>query len=161
MNGGMKKNSFYFFCPKTQSHLLRSYIELKVMVPCDMFVVCTVEDLSCVPEPDDDDPCGSLLELLRPISSVSRPGFESFSSSTSNSPFSIFTMVDMAGRAFGITWVHTSPIFRYLQASSVLESPSSNSSTNWTSIPFLYRVHAWKNGLDSSFIKRYKTEAKS
>lgn len=40
------------------TQLLRSYIELKVMVPCDTFVVCNEEELSCVPEPDDD-PRGS------------------------------------------------------------------------------------------------------
>ncbi|GER53459.1 polypeptide N-acetylgalactosaminyltransferase 2 [Striga asiatica] len=79
-------------------------------------------DEDFVPDPDD----GALLEALRVISSSSRPGLDSSTSSTHVSPLSILATADIVGRFLGLSWVHNSPIFTNLKASSVLKSPLSD-----------------------------------
>lgn len=70
---------------------------------------------------------------LRSMKSEIKPGFVILLSSTSFSPVSILTTVDMEGRSFGVSWVHSKPIFRNLQASSASNSPFNDESTSTTS----------------------------
>lgn len=114
--------------------MLRSYTAVKV-IPDD------IVELSWISEPDDKlsdtffasgTGLGSLL-ILRSMKSEIRPGFVIALESTSISPISIFTTLDMDGRSFGVSWVQRRPIFRNLQASSASKAPFNDSSTSPTS----------------------------
>lgn len=73
---------------------------------------------------------GSLI--LRSITSDIKPGFVILLSSTSISPVSILTTVDIVGLSLGVSWVQRRPIVRILQASSASKSPFNDMSTNPT-----------------------------
>lgn len=82
------------------------------------------DDLSRFPQ------AGDVVLLFTAVNSESMAGLDIFFLRKSISPVSNFNKVDMAGRLFGMSWVHKRPIFKYLQASSISKSPSSVMSTN-------------------------------
>ena len=94
------------------------------------------DELSILPEVDAvSDLCFWGPPTLMPMSSEMRPGLD-ISSSTSASPVSMLTTVDMAGRDFGMSWVQRRPTLRNLQASSMSKSPFNDMSTTSASSPF-------------------------
>ena len=124
--------------------LLRSYIELKVIVACVIVVFPDDEELSCFPETVEGEGDALFFRILKSINSEIRPGLDIFWSSTFIAPVSIFIILDMDGLSFGTSWVQRRPTFKYLQASSILKSSSNEVSTNATSSPFSYNFHAYR-----------------
>lgn len=105
--------------PKLPMGQLRSYIELNVIVAWEVVVFPDEEDiLPALLEVDADVlqeesfVCVFPRSTLTPMNSERSPGLEIFSLSTSISPVSIFTTVDMEGRSFDTSWVQRRPIFR-------------------------------------------------
>ena len=87
------------------------------------------DELSSLPEPDAvSDLYLWAPPTLMPMSSEMRPGLDILSS-TSASPVSMLTTVDMVGRDFGMSWVQSRPILRNLQTSSMSKSPFNDVST--------------------------------
>lgn len=64
---------------------------------------------------------GSAVLTFRSMTSVIRPGLMILSL-TAHSPFNILATIDMEGLILGLSWVHRSPIFSNLRASSVSKS---------------------------------------
>lgn len=86
---------------------------------------------------------GSLI--FKSITSEIKPGFVILLSLTSISAVSILTTEDMVGRCLGVSWVQRRAIFKYLQASSALNPPFSDMSTNCTNSFRSYSSHVCKN----------------
>jgi hypothetical protein len=138
--------------------MVRSYIELKVMVATEVVMCPDDEDdeLYSFPKPVDavsDEFFISALYFWPLLSlafgcmrSESRPGFVISLSFTCTSPSSILTTMDMVGRSFGMSWVQRRPIFRNLQASS-MKSSSNDASTNLSNSPLSNITHVCKIGV--------------
>lgn len=80
---------------------------------------------------------------LRSMKSEIRPGFV-ISRSTSLSPVSILTTVDIEGRSFGLSCVHRRPTLKNLHASSASKSSFREVSTILTISLRSYSVHVCK-----------------
>lgn len=169
-----KQNKFKWFLVKrdqeenlgtavktTPTQLLRSYIELKVMVPNEVAMYSDEDELYSFPNPEDDalDVFFISASYFWPLpssfvfnNSESMPGFDISSSFTCISPSSILTTVDMDGRSFGMSWVQRRLIFRNLVASSTSKFSFNDVSTNLSSSPLSCSTHACKS-LFNKFVR--------
>lgn len=132
---------------KSHSHMveiqmLRSHIAVNVMVAWDVVSDDKFELFMSEPEDRVISSFGSGLVLIfRSMKSEIKLGLVILLSSTSFSPVSIFTTVDIAGRSFGMSWVQRRLIFKNLQASSASKSPFSAVSTSPTNSLLSWSCH--------------------